>query len=149
VFSNEKEVSYKQEQISFGIKKINIQQVISKKDTSFIFPTTFTTKLSSKKIIGIGEGTHGSLEFRILQQSIVKQLSKMETDLLRSIEQYVSKLNKNILLIELPKDDLSKMMIRDIGLVKRDCEQFNESRITIYDYIVYYDRINSTKIIPY
>jgi len=65
-----------------------------------------------------------------------------------SIEHYLKKMDKRSLLVELPKEPLN-MAIRDIGLVVRECEQFSQSNITIYDYLIYVDHASATKIIPY
>lgn len=66
-----------------------------------------------------------------------------------SIEHSLRKFQKSIVLVELAKNAGVKMMIRDIGLVKRDCDQFSLSRCVIYHYVIYFEGVNATSIIPY
>jgi hypothetical protein len=98
-----------------------------------------------KKVMD-GKGFYTSTDFT---SQNVSSDNKLHLSPIGSIEQHLSKLKKNIALVEIPKDTLNKMMIRDIGLVKRDCEQFSESKMNIYDYLIYFEKVNPTTIIPY
>lgn len=94
---------------------------------------------------GTGYGFFTSSEFTSKNVTSDNQLHVAP---IGSIEHYLKGMKKKYLLLELPKEPLN-IAIRDIGLVVRDCEQFSQINSNIYDYIIYLDRVNATKIIPY
>lgn len=113
ILSNGKEISSKQEEIRLDLSKENIQLLTIKERNNYILPKSFIEELYQKRIIGIGEGTHGSLEFRFIQKSIIQRLLTQQMNLLIALEASASdcmRLNEYIIKgIGSPQDILKQM----------------------------------------
>lgn len=100
ILADGREISYKMDEVKFDFSKKDILPVRVSQSNNYIFPKTFVKTLSLKRIIGVGEGTHGSHEFRLIQQSIVRIIQASRQDLIIAIEASASdcfRLNEYIL----------------------------------------------------
>ena len=102
IFSNGKEVRINKQHIpeNLALTKNSIMSLGTDARGEFSFPYRFLKAISTPRVIGIGEGTHGTVDFRLLQQAIIQQLAQEQKPLLVALEASASEsslLNRYIL----------------------------------------------------
>ena len=88
IFSNGKEVRIKKQHIpkNLALTKNSIMSLGTDARGEFSFPDRFLKAISTPRFIGIGEGTHGTLDFRLLQRAIVQKLAQEQKPMLIALE---------------------------------------------------------------
>jgi erythromycin esterase-like protein len=102
VFSDGKEIHVKKQHSpsNLALMKKSILPFGADATGTFSLPDRFMKVISTSRVIGLGEGTHGTVEFRLIQQAIAQRLAQEQKPVLIALEASASassQLNRYIL----------------------------------------------------